>query len=366
MTSSKNTNSSVTLFIGNLSIGGAERVTVNLANQLAENGHHVEVLVVTDDGELADELVPAVEQSVLSVNRMRWAAIPLARHLRRTLPDALISFMTAANVMAIAAAKLSRVSAQIIVTEHNTQTQKSSLSVKRDMFLAKHSYQFADHIVGVSNGVTEDIAQWANVSEDRLTTIYNPVVTEDLITGEYPTPEHEWFTDENISVVLTAGRHVEQKDHPTLLRAFAELHSEQEHTRLVVLGEGSLTAEYQKLAVELGIEDVTLFPGFVDDPYPYMANADVFALSSRWEGLSLVLIEAMACGTPVVSTDCPSGPSEVLANGEFGELVEVGEPGLLKSALVRALLDPINEELLRKRARDFSVNKAATEYENFW
>ena len=179
-------------------------------------------------------------------------------------------------------------------------------------------------------------------------------------------PDHEWFTNEDISVVVTAGRHVEQKDHPTLLRAFAELHSELDHTRLVVLGEGPLTPEYQQLSTKLGIKKEVLFPGFVYNPYQYMTHADVFALSSRWEGLSLVLIEAMACGTTVVSTDCPNGPSEVLAGGEYGELVPVGNPRLLKNALVRALSNPTNTRLLRERARDFSVSKAATEYEKLF
>ncbi|MGQ3330851.1 glycosyltransferase [Halorubrum sp. FL23] len=354
---------SVTLFIGNLSIGGAERVTVNLGNQLNKNGHDVEVLVITEDGELVDELAPEIKFSVLSVDRMRWAAIPLARHLRRTRPDALISFMTATNVMTIVAARMARVSTTVIATEHSTQSGKRGLSIKRDMLLARYTYAFADHVVGVSEGVSADIREWARVSDNKVVTIYNPVVSEEQIGATYDSPSHRWFRDDDIEVVLSVGRHTEEKDYPTLIKAFAKLLAERESVRLVLLGGGELTPEYESLIEELGIQEEVSMPGFVTQPFPYMAHADVFALSSRVEGLSLVLIEAMACGTPVVSTDCPNGPSEVLVDGEYGELVPVGDPSSLSNALVRALTDPLAKETLRRRARDFSVDKVTIVYE---
>lgn len=356
----------VTLFIGHLFIGGAERVTVNLANQLVENGHQVEVLVVTDDGELADELVPEVKRSVLSVDHMRWAAVPLARHLRRTRPDVLISFMTAANVIAIIATRSAWVSTTVIATEHSTKSEVRDITQKPDLILAKYLYSFADYIVGVSEGVSEDICEWARVSDDKVVTIYNPVISEEEIGTTYKPPSHPWFHDDDIAVVLSVGRHTSQKDYPTLIRSFALLLEERENVRLMLLGGGELTSEYESLIAELGIEEEVAMPGFVTQPYPYMAHADVFALSSRVEGLSLVLIEAMACGTTVVSTDCPNGPSEVLVDGKYGELVPVGDPDSLKSALTRALLHPTDEGLLRERAGDFSIKKAATEYEQLF
>lgn len=356
----------VILVIGDLTIGGAERVTVNLANQFVNDGINVEVLVINKRGCLIDELSDQVTVSTLSANRMPWTAIELARHLRRTRPDVLISFMTAINIMSTFAAELSRVSTQVILTEHNTQTQKEDSRTRRKLFQAKYVYKFADHIVGVSNGVTEDISKWANVSADKITTIYNPVVTNEIINSNYTLPNKEWFNNSAISVVLTAGRHSKQKDHRTLLRAFAELHKEQEHTRLVILGEGELTSEYQDLAVDLGIDNKVSLPGFVDNPYQYMTHADVFALSSRWEGLSLVLIEAMACGTPVVSTDCPNGPSEVLKDGEYGELVPVGDPSSLKNALMRTLQSPTDKMDLQKRANEFTATRAATRYKKLY
>ncbi len=194
----------------------------------------------------------------------------------------------------------------------------------------------------------------------------HPVATEEQIGATYEPPSHPWFKDEDIEVVLSVGRHVEEKDYPTLIRAFALLLEEHENARLMLLGGGELTSEYESLIEELGIGSKVEMPGFVTKPYPYMAHADVFALSSRVEGLSLVLIDAMACGTPVVSTDCPNGPAEVLAGGEYGELVPVGNPSSLRSALFRALSDPIDAQLLRERARDFSVSKASTEYKKLF
>lgn len=358
--------SNITLFIGNLTIGGAERVTVNLANQFAQNGHQVEVLVVTEDGELVDKLSPEVEFSSLSVDQMRWAAVPLARHLRKTRPDVLISFMTVANVMAIVATCMARVPTTVIITEHSTQSGKHGLSIKRDMTLAKYTYAFADHVVGVSEGVAEDIRDWAHVPDNKITAIYNPVISEDQIGASHELPSHPWFHDEEIEVVLSVGRHVEEKDYPTLIRAFAFLLEERDSVRLMLLGGGELTPEYESLIKKLGIEEEVEMPGFVTNPFPYMAHSDVFALSSRVEGLSLVLIEAMACGTPVVSTDCPNGPSEVLVDGKYGELVTVSEPNSLKNALVRALSISTDTRLLQHRAREFSVSKAATKYEKLF
>ncbi|SMO90577.1 glycosyltransferase [Halorubrum cibi] len=358
--------SSITLFIGNLTIGGAEQVTVNLANQLVENGHQVEVLVVTEQGKLINELSSSIEFSVLPIDRMRWSVVPLACHLRRTQPDVVISFLTAANVMTILAAQLSQVSSRIIVTEHSTQSETQAFSKKRDMILAKYTYSLADHVVGVSKGVSQDIRDWARISNDKVSTIYNPVISEEQFETVYALPSHQWFHDDEIAVVLSVGRHVEAKDYPTLIRAFARLTEERGDTRLLLLGGGKLTSEYESLAEQLEISEKVSMPGFVSDPYPYMAHSDVFALSSQWEGLSLVLIEAMACGTPVVSTDCPNGPSEILMNGEYGDLTPVGDSEALKDALLRILKDPIDPEKLQQRARYFSIREATAQYEGLF
>ncbi|PSP39470.1 glycosyltransferase [Halobacteriales archaeon QH_7_65_31] len=356
----------VTLFIGDLSIGGAERVTVNLANQLAENGYQVEVVVVSRQGELVTDLVSDVQFTVLPADRMRWAVIPLIKHLRSSQPDTVISFLTPANIIMILSVKLSMISPQIIVTEHGKKLNEDSVSTQRDLILAKYLYKYADGIVGVSKGVSQDIINWANVDSNKVFTIYNPAISEELITGDSSIPSQLKPQQNNTKIVLSAGRHVEQKDFQTLIRSFAKLRADYSNLQLIILGEGELTAEYKRLSNELGIQENMILPGFVDDPFQYMRYADVFALSSRWEGLSLVLMEAMACGTPVVSTDCPSGPAEVLKNGEYGELVPVGDSEAMQNALKNTLESPLSAEKLRERARDFSIERSTKQYQKLF
>lgn len=358
-------NSRIALFIGDLSIGGAERVTVNLANQLAENGYQVEVVVISIEGELTSDLADDVQVSVLPVNRMRWAVIPLAKHLRNSSPDVLISFLTPTNIIAILASKLSLMSHQIIVTEHGKKIDSDLLSTRRDIMLAKHLYKAADDIIGVSKGVSEDIAAWANVNPTKITTIYNPVIEDKLISDNSSYTEFDFDTEDG-NIILGAGRHVKQKDFKTLILSFKKLLDEYPNSHLIIIGEGELTTEYKELTRELNIQESVSFPGYVDDPFQYMRTADVFGLSSKWEGLSLVIIEAMACGTPVVSTDCPSGPAEVLKDGQYGELVPVGDSEAMSNALKKTLENPSSTKYLRDRARDFSVEKSTKQYENLF
>jgi glycosyltransferase involved in cell wall biosynthesis len=186
-------------------------------------------------------------------------------------------------------------------------------------------------------------------------------VNEDIIPHSTQTPP-EFETDSK--VILGVGRHAPQKDFKTLIESFAILSKEYyDDVQLIIQGKGECTSEYKSVAERLNIREDVCFPGFVDDPFRYMSNADVFCLSSRLEGLSNVLIEAMACGTPVVSTDCPSGPAEVLKNGEYGELVPIGDPEAMKNALMTTLENPIPAEKLKNRAQDFSVEESTKKYE---
>ncbi len=350
----------ISLFIANLTIGGAERVVVNLSKGLSNEGYDVDIVLVEKKGKLLSDVPKSVNIVELGVDRVRYSAIPLARYFRSKQPKVFISFLTGSNVMATLGHLFAGKPSNLIVTEHNTQTMKQDTSSNRDRTLAKYLYPYADHIVGVSEGVSENVSEWANVDRSAITTIYNPVIDDDFIDRKHEKPDCEWF-DLDVPIILSAGRHVEQKDYQTLIRAFDQLLSQRD-ARLIILGEGELTSTYKSLTDRLGISNEVSFPGFVDNPYSYMNHSDVFVLSSRWEGLSLVLIESMACETPVVSTDCPSGPSEVLTDGEYGDLVPVGEPELLKNALVGTLKDPTDKKILRRRARDFSTVKAVREY----
>jgi glycosyltransferase involved in cell wall biosynthesis len=209
--------------------------------------------------------------------------------------------------------------------------------------------------------VAEDLALTASLPRERITTIYNPVVTPAL-AGQAQAPlTHPWFAPGSPPVLLAVGRLHYQKDFPTLLRAFARVRAVRA-VRLLILGEGDQGAALRASAQELGITTDVELPGFVLNPFAYMARAAVFVLSSAYEGLPGVLIQALACGCPVVSTDCPSGPAEILEGGVYGPLVPVGDDVALAKAILSTLNTRPNPDWLRTRAAEFSVDRAVDRY----
>jgi len=225
-------------------------------------------------------------------------------------------------------------------------------------------YPQAHNIVAVSQGVAEDLSTLIQLSPDRVTVIYNPVITPNLLEQALAPLTHPWFEREQPPVILGAGRLSLQKDFPTLLRAFA-LVRQHRPARLVILGEGEERANLERLAIELGIQNDVSMPGFVDNPFAFMAKASVFVLSSAWEGFGNVLVEALACGCPVVATDCRSGPREILDNGRYGRLVPVGDHEALAKAILETLDNPdfpADRQTRIQRAMEFSVDAAVDKY----
>jgi glycosyltransferase involved in cell wall biosynthesis len=223
------------------------------------------------------------------------------------------------------------------------------------------SYLAADGITAVSQGIAEDLVCSFGLPRERVTTIYNPVVTPELLAQAQAPLDHPWFAPDAPPVILGVGRLHPQKDFPTLLRAFARVRAVRV-VRLVILGEGEQRAALQQLVAELGLTKDVALPGFVGNPFAYMARAGVFVLSSAYEGLPGVLIQALACGCPVVSTDCPSGPGEILEQGAYGPLVGVGDVAALAQAMLALLAHPPAAERLRHRAAEFSLDRAVDRY----
>jgi glycosyltransferase involved in cell wall biosynthesis len=228
----------------------------------------------------------------------------------------------------------------------------------------RRSWRRIEHIVAVSEGVAEDTVRVAGYPRAQISVIRNPVITDALhAQAAMPCP-HPWLgadAQAAAPVILAAGRLERQKDFPTLLRAFALLHAERP-VRLVVLGEGAWRERLAALAATLGVDADVDLPGFQPNPYPFLARTRVFALSSRWEGSPNVLTEAMALGTPVVATDCPSGPREILADGRYGPLVPMGDAPALAAALARALDEPVPSAVLTGAVRDYSAIESARRY----
>jgi Glycosyltransferase len=330
----------IALFTVSLEVGGAERVLTTLANRFAARGHTVQMALMKPQGELRKELCPEVRRVDLKTYRAMRTILPLARYLRRERPDALLSTLSQPNLVAIVARRLARVPTRVVVREANTPTREFGAAVKpKDRIvpaLIARMYRQADAIVAVSRGVQHDLLRLTGLPESHIPCIYNPVITERLLRLRDEPLQHPWFEAGAPPVVLAVGRLTPQKDYPTLLRAFAQVR--QSHpARLLILGEGELHADLWRLVQALGLTDAVAMPGYEPNPFAYMRRARVFVLSSRYEGLPNALIQAMACGCPVVSTDCPSGPREILDGGRYGALVPVGDVDALADAIVRGL-----------------------------
>jgi glycosyltransferase involved in cell wall biosynthesis len=298
----------------------------------------------------------------LRARRVIRSVSPLARYLRRERPRVLISSLSHANVVALWAARLARTATPIIVTVHNTMSQSTrqsgALVGRLEPYLLRVFYPWASRVVAVSHGAANDLARTSRLPRERIDVVYNPVITPTMLGLTGQAPDHPWFGPGQLPVILGAGRLTRQKAFPVLIRAFAEVRRRRA-ARLIILGEGEERPELEALVSELGLADDVALPGFRDDALACMASSAVFVLSSSWEGLPTVLIEALAAGTRVVSTDCPSGPREILQEGRLGALVPVGDAPALAKAIVEVLERPAGSppaEALAPFTRDAAVD----------
>jgi glycosyltransferase involved in cell wall biosynthesis len=352
----------IAFFLPTLAGGGAERVIVNLAEGITERGLPVDLVVGSADGELLARVPPAVRLVDLHSPRVLRSLGPLVRYLRRERPRVLVSSLGHANLVAIWAAKLARRSTPVVATVHNTMSvatpEQGRVAGRMWPMLLRTFYPWADAVVAVSRGAADDLARTTGLPRDRVRVVYNPVITPALLAGTRKAPDHPWFGPGLPPVVLGVGRLTRQKDFANLIRAFAILRQHRD-ARLVILGEGEERPRLEALARELGVAGDVALPGFRDPASAYMAGSALFVLSSAWEGLPTVLIEALAAGTRVVSTDCPSGPREILRDGALGALVPVGDSAALADAMMGALdrrQDAVPADALAPFTRDAAVD----------
>ncbi len=352
------------LFMPSFRGGGAERVMVTLAEGFAGRGVAVDLLVAQREG--PNEPAPAARIRVVDLRASRvLLAIPgLVRYLRRERPRAMLSALPHCNVVATWATGLAGGATRLVLSEHTTASLSAAHSPQRrarilPVFM-RRAYRRAGAVVAVSDGAADDLASLTGIARADITRIYNPVVTPRLAARADETLDHPWFAASQPPVVLGVGRLTPAKDFATLVRAVAAVRARRQ-VRLLILGEGDERTALQSLASRVGLGSDFSLPGFVDNPYRYMTNAAVFALSSRWEGFGNALVEAMACGAAVVSTDCPNGPREILEGGRHGLLVPVGDPRRLAAALERQLDRPQRATVV-ERSRAFGVEPALERY----
>ena len=367
----------VAFFVSSLPRGAIQQVAINLACELARRGARVDLVAAQFEGESPEglpERVRLVNLGALSTRlpwfrakRRRWlpaSAPELSRYLRRARPRALIAGGNYANLAALAARRLAGVDVAVVLSEHNPISLTCRNPRRRRLFLpmlVRRYYPRGDAIVAVSEGVAADLATFVRLPRERIDAIHNPIVRPELAARAAALLDDPWLRADAPPVVLGVGRLAVQKDFSTLLRAFARLRAARP-ARLMILGEGDRRSELEQLASALGISADVRLPGFVENPLAYMRRAAVFALSSIYEGFGNVLVEALACGCPIVSTDCPGGPAEILEHGRFGRLVPVGDAAALGDALVATLAAPRESEALVARARDFSAAVIADRY----
>lgn len=362
----------IAIYLPSLNGGGAERVLLNIANKLGEKGYNVSLVLAKAEGPFLNQVSPRVSIVDLHSTRVLYSIIPLIRYLKKNRPKILLSALNYVNIIAILATILSKNNNKVIISEHSTLGQEKehyiNLRQKIIPILMKIFYPFADLVIAVSQGVADDLIKETRLSRSKIKVIYNPIVTEELLIKRDASFSHPWFSPNNPPVILSIGRLTEAKDFPTLFRAFAKVHKKIE-VRLIILGEGELREDLESLVHQLNIEKDVSLPGFVDNPYVYLKRASLFVLSSKWEGLPTVLVEAMACGCPVISTDCKSGPKEILESGKYGILVPVGDVDRLAEQIEKTLKGENDsaffkkKEELMKRANDFKIENIIKEYE---
>ena len=341
----------IAIFLPNLRGGGAERVALASADDLVGRGHDVDLVLVEASGDLLPLIPKGVRLVDLEARRIIAALPLLARYLREERPDTLHAVMWPVTIVAIMAHRLARSSARLVVSDQVALSRQVTGGVQRLLleWSTRLFYPLADVRIACSKTAAEDLARLSGIARDRIEVIYNPISPPKRIASN---AKVEALWKGKGPRIITVGALKEQKNHALLLEAFARV--EDKHATLMLLGQGHLQTTLERQAAALGIAERVLFPGFTVDPWPFLATADLFVLSSDYEGFPLVLAEAMHAGLKVVSTDCVSGPAEMLEGGRYGRLVPCGDAKALAAAIDAALVEPAKPEAARARAVDMA------------
>lgn len=357
----------VTLFIATLYSGGAERVLLNLATSYIARGLNVDLVVAKYYGALRDQVPEGCRLITLGASRVMLCLPAYLKYLRLVKPPRVISSVENTNIIACLA-KLFFTHRYRLVTRVDNALLDSRPFWQQGgrlpwVALIFATFRLSDFVISISGGLKDQIIKYAGVRSNKVVRIYNPIISPNFMAkmgAEIALPEG---LDAKQPWLVAVGRLHPQKDYPTLLRALARL-KPKHAVPLVILGEGDLKPALTALAADLGIAEQVFFMGYQPNPLAYMHRARGFVLSSAWEGFGNVLVEALATGTPVISTNCPHGPAELLANGEFGTLVPVGDDAALAAAIEQLLQQPkpAMSQALKTHLKQFEIETIADKY----
>jgi glycosyltransferase involved in cell wall biosynthesis len=357
-----------------LGSGGVGRVLSNLLSHLNKKKFETFLILCKKEGPYLDTRLRHIPtfhlhskgEGLFTLLKEIWA---MANIIRREKPEVVLSMLTRANLTAILAARLSGVKTLVIISERSNLTMVLKAGSKiRSLLLrlgVKIFYRYADYIVAVSDNVKNDLIKNYGIAADKIKTIYNPVNIEQISLMASDIVDYPKFQGK-MPLIIAVGRLAPEKGYFFLLKAFAQVRRILP-CKLIILGDGGERGSLERLARDIGVLEDVAFLGFQQNPYKYMARADIFVLSSLYEGFPNVVLEAMACGTPVIATHCPGGIQEIITNGVNGILVPIGDEKALSNAILRVLNDSKLRKRLaqqgRKRVEDFALKKKVKEYE---
>lgn len=361
----------IAFFSYDMRVGGAEKMILTLLPWFINAGYSIDLVLVKKTGAFLTDIDPRVNLISLKKEHVSQSLFPLIRYFKKSKPDVFISNLTHLNIVTIIAKIFSGTCSKIIITEHNTITANNLENGGKEsilVFLSKFLYPLADKTVVVSEGAAQNLIDAIRINPNKVQNIYNPIDIDHIHLLAKEQINESWLTEKSIPVLIAVGRLEQQKNFSFLLNVFQTLIKKRK-ARLLILGEGSEREALEKQIKVYGIQNEVKLLGIKTNPYPYISNADLLVCTSKYEGFNITLAESLACGTPVISMNCPYGPAEILDNGTYGQLIPLGDRDGMVDAIIAAIDHPESlpsKEKLMERAKRFSAEKIFSEYQELF